>query len=990
MRTGSHGLVATGITAALAVCTVLNTAGQTPAAQQPLPEFRSGVELVAVDVRVLDRQGQPVRGLAPGDFTVSVANRRRRVVSADFVDAVPSAAGSGSPQAPALVSTNEGGGTGRLVVFVVDQSTLDTGSARRVGAAASRLLSRLTYGDRSALVLLPIGQNIGFTWAHDRVRDGLQRVSGIGEAVTGWEYGSLSEARSISNREQMALRLVTERECGGSALASGDLAPVSASPTGGAQAGGQPAGGAPSPGGSGTGGATGGGRGDTNPRLPRSSGSAVGNLNACARTIETMAETTWRSAHMTSLASLSALRQVLRDLARVNGDKTVVLISGGWPLEDREETSLLDTVATDAAAARATVFTFFISSSTFSAERRTMAVSPTSDRYLHQAPLENLAAMTGGGSYRVDVGAEGAFDRLSRELLGGHYRLGIEKEVTDAAGEAHEMKIRVARDGVTVRARDFFDVRTYDDRDWSARLGAALDAAAPATGVGLRVTSYLGSSQEAGGQIKLVLAGEAVRMQPGPAMLQLVARDLQGRKVVEGEQRLGEVTAEALPFSTNLSVAPGSYIVRLAVQDGQGRVGSVDHRVDVKPTTVGRLSVMGPLLVRVPSGGAAEPRLALDTVRQDERLAIEVDLEGEKARLEATTVALEIAAAGGGPALVHDEPPLTRGTREGTAVAQAVANMRLLPPGPYVIRARLAAGAEQLGEVQRAFVVAGAPHAASAAAGAAPAESAPRPTLVSIPGGMVPPFAVEQVLAPRILGAFFDRAAARPDAGSVASRELIERARTSNLATFAVADPLPSDGPIPAFVRGLALLARNELDPAANAFRAAMRASPDFYPAMVYLGATWAAAGNDKQAAGAWRTALIKESETSALHVWLADALLRQGRPDEALEVIEPARAQWPADIELKRRFVAGALLAGRPAEGLKALDDLLAAREDDVPSLTFGLLVLYEASMDGRPVETVEADRAHMKRLAEAYRARGGASQPLIDAWVAAAMKKP
>ena len=67
----------------------------------------------------------------------------------------------------------------------------------------------------------------------------------------------------------------------------------------------------------------------------------------------------------------------------------------------------------------------------------------------------------------------------------------------------------------------------------------ALEAAAPATSVGLRVTSYLASGQ-AGGEIKLVIAGEASRMQPGPATLQLVVRDLEGRKVVAGEQRLGE------------------------------------------------------------------------------------------------------------------------------------------------------------------------------------------------------------------------------------------------------------------------------------------------------------------------------------------------------------------------------------------------------------------------------------------------------------------
>lgn len=32
------------------------------------PAFRSGIEVVTVDVGVVDRRGQPVRGLAPADF----------------------------------------------------------------------------------------------------------------------------------------------------------------------------------------------------------------------------------------------------------------------------------------------------------------------------------------------------------------------------------------------------------------------------------------------------------------------------------------------------------------------------------------------------------------------------------------------------------------------------------------------------------------------------------------------------------------------------------------------------------------------------------------------------------------------------------------------------------------------------------------------------------------------------------------------------------
>jgi predicted Zn-dependent protease len=172
-------------------------------------------------------------------------------------------------------------------------------------------------------------------------------------------------------------------------------------------------------------------------------------------------------------------------------------------------------------------------------------------------------------------------------------------------------------------------------------------------------------------------------------------------------------------------------------------------------------------------------------------------------------------------------------------------------------------------------------------------------------------------------------------------------------------------------------------------FRSAMRGSADFYPAMVYLGACYAAGGKDKEAAGAWRTALIREGDAVALHVMLADSLLRQGRGDLAVDDLGTARVRWPEDQGLKRRFAVASLLAGQQAEGLQALDELIEKRADDEPSLALALLTLYEAFESRQPIETVDRDRARMVRLADAYRTRGGPSLALIDTWVAAATTK-
>ena len=49
------------------------------------PVFRSGVEVMEVDVTVVDAKGMPVRDLRAPEFTVTVDGQPRRVISAEFI-----------------------------------------------------------------------------------------------------------------------------------------------------------------------------------------------------------------------------------------------------------------------------------------------------------------------------------------------------------------------------------------------------------------------------------------------------------------------------------------------------------------------------------------------------------------------------------------------------------------------------------------------------------------------------------------------------------------------------------------------------------------------------------------------------------------------------------------------------------------------------------------------------------------------------------------
>src|SRR5437868_2367779 len=67
--------------------TALCSAGQQPgASQKPVPTFRSSLDVIAVDVQVIDRNGVPVAGLGPDKFAVTINGRRRRVLSAELIE----------------------------------------------------------------------------------------------------------------------------------------------------------------------------------------------------------------------------------------------------------------------------------------------------------------------------------------------------------------------------------------------------------------------------------------------------------------------------------------------------------------------------------------------------------------------------------------------------------------------------------------------------------------------------------------------------------------------------------------------------------------------------------------------------------------------------------------------------------------------------------------------------------------------------------------
>src|SRR4029453_2396139 len=99
-------------TACFALVALLVQTTSTPGAQSPgAPQasFRGGIELIQIDVSVLTKDGQPVRGLTQSDFTVPEDGKPRPVASFAAVDIPPPSPPPAAwmTEAPPDVTTND-------------------------------------------------------------------------------------------------------------------------------------------------------------------------------------------------------------------------------------------------------------------------------------------------------------------------------------------------------------------------------------------------------------------------------------------------------------------------------------------------------------------------------------------------------------------------------------------------------------------------------------------------------------------------------------------------------------------------------------------------------------------------------------------------------------------------------------------------------------------------------------------------------------------
>lgn len=704
----------------------------------------------------------------------------------------------------------------------------------------------------------------------------------------------------------------------------------------------------------------------------------------CMQELAVEARQVIADARVQAQASLVVLRGLMERLSENATPKTLVYLSEALVIDqDRSALAWMGPLATKG---RIALHVLRIDAQAADASAR-RSPRRMEDVALAEEGLAMMAGLARGSLFRVVGNADNIFNRLALEMS-GYYLLGFEPEPGDRDGKTHKIRIDVpARRGIEVRARTDFTVESPPVRTDEQALVETLRSPLIVSDIGLKVTAY--TFRQADSQrLRVLIAAEIDRSRnpSGRVALGYTLTAADGRTVASqfDEQVKTPVRDGLQRFAAAAIVdGPGLYALKLAAIDDEQKRGSVEYSFKAQLTPAGQVRA-GDLLIGDGSGDGATPAVTGD-IADGEALNSYLEVYGDSPDvLSGASVAFEIAARENSGALDavagrFDEASTTSSRR----VAEAILPIGLLPPGEYVARAVVTVSGRKVAQVVRPFRVLRPSTTASATA-----RGRSRAKPASAFTSRIDPFQRSTVLTPQVVGFFLNRMGTA-NRGPLPPAA-IDHAKAGRFDAAFDAAAGAGHALAAAFLQGLTLYARGELEAAAVKFREALRQDSEFFPAAFYLGACYAAGGRDREASAAWQTSLVTESDAPFVYTLLGDALLRQREIDRALEILNEASTRWPDDPQVQVRLAAALAMGSKPVEALRVLDPYLATHPDDGDRLFLALRVIYEAHTGGHPIGTPEEDRSRFARYAAAYAAVGGPQLPLVEQWKRFMERKP
>jgi VWFA-related protein len=849
---------------------------QAGAAAQPAepaqPVFRSGAEIVRLDVRVLDAQGHPVRDLRADEIEVIEEGQSRPILLFQHIEE-PSGpyADVARRTIAGEVSTNLGAPRGHLYVLIFDQQHIETGHEQRARIAAERFLrTRVRRGDRVALYALPgPGPQIDFTGNVDRAASELIRVRGSLERVSPGALGAIRihEAYEIVRGNQEVLTRVVDR------LASQQTGTDTAS-SGAA-------------------------------RIGLSAGT-TGDFRQFESLVKEDARTVATRADEAARRFLLMFADVVRQLAPIEGRKTLVLFSEGFYTD--HVTRELEQVAAAAAQSYSVVYAVDLNKREIDLkESEPVGSAQYSEIESRLASLGSLAVET-DGLLLTDAGSDP--DRALTKVADtsqDYYLVGFEPADRSRRGEYRRISVRVKRPRARASTRTGYALAapnaTLADRRRAIDL--AISAPFPQQGLPVRYTTYMLGGGSAGAQRVFVSLAADLPVTPENANrsadVVFVVRNVRdGRVIASGTDTMplptktdpaaSAGTIGTASYKVQFETPPGEYIMRVVVREPGGLLGSADRRFDVRRFDATGVAASDLVL------GAATGSLPVKAVAyKGEALAGLVELYARRPDdFAKVTVTAQLASLTGEAASsVHAELAEARTRDDGSLSREArlVLPLDSVAPGDYMVRATVREGGETVAELTREVQV---------LPGSAPATAPTTSDAGADPAAIAPADVLGGEIARRYIRSLAD--AARGTAYEAAADHAMRGAWSSVEQSLGAA---PSNSDRAWFgLRGLARYSARQFDTSAEDLSVAAGEPPAALASFI-LGWTHASAGRTREAIGAWRAAAYADPTLLPAHLAIADAYIRASEPALAIQALRTGLSALPGSPELRDKLSA-------------------------------------------------------------------------------------
>jgi VWFA-related protein len=562
---------------------------------QESPRFRSGIDLVSVDVVVLDRKGVPVTDLTRADFTVTEDGQRQDITDFEAVSVAPPAAVAVRAPAPlplVPVSTNVSRSfarpAGRAFAVVFDDMNLTRSQADQARKAVKDLLETAVSPDDT----VTLSTTSGVAWLNARMPQDRERLLAVMSRVEG-KFVPDSSAERMTDYEAMRIHQYSDTTVEARVKRRYENYRV---------AGLEPV------------------RPQDQDDMPKV-GETRGDVGVIASYIQSRAESVYAAAEARNRATLNLVARTVDSLRGARGRKAVILLSKGF-IYDTEIRGFKDV---SRAAREANVVIYFIdargleaATSEFTAE----AIGPVDAHdigaayagiALEAAGAVSVAEDSGGFAVQNTNDLSAGIRRIADESR-HYYLVGYISRNGKRDGRFRRIEVKVRRPGVTVRARRGY----YAPDEKEARVvrvgldpevQRALDAPRDVPDVPVRATALVFQEAKAGVANVLVATETDVRQFAFEPRQDRVTDVLELALAVTntgtGEvSRFGQNVEMNLladtratldrtwyPLSHALELSPGGYQARVVVRDrNSGRVGSVTHEFIVPALAGFRLS----------------------------------------------------------------------------------------------------------------------------------------------------------------------------------------------------------------------------------------------------------------------------------------------------------------------------------------------------------------------------------------------------------------